>query len=115
MNKTFKQTTYGAGYNMIDELIENETLPEELRDFTIDHFVTYDIEVVQKDINGEQLLSPISIAVGSTFADDMYFERKSSSPADGYSLVSEFMNYLEDLYRIYLTKLVKYNLMNISS
>ena len=89
---------------MMDELIENETLPKELSDFTIDHFITYDIEVVQKTVNGEKLLSPISIAVGSTFCEDMYFERKSSSPADGYLLVSDFMKYLEDLYDIYLTK-----------
>ena len=97
--------TYGIPYNMIDELIQNEILPESLRDFTIDHFMTFDIEVVQKENeNGEQLLSPISIAVGSTFDDDMYFERNTSSYADGYSLVSNFMDYLEESYYNYRSK-----------
>ena len=104
INKLFKQTTYGARYNMMDELIKGGILPEKFINFTMDHFITFDIEVVQKEVEGEQLLSPISIGVGSTFDNDMYFERETSSPADGYSLVSNFMNYLENSYRNYLAK-----------
>ena len=88
----------------MDELIREQVLSESLSTFTIDHFLTYDIEVVQKDINGEKILSTISIAAGSTFAADKYFERKSSSARDGYSMVSCFMTYLEDMYHVYLSK-----------
>ena len=90
---------------MLTGLIENDILSEELREFTVDNFLTYDIEVIQKDVNGEKLLSPISIGVGSTFSSEMYFERKTSSPADGDVMVSEFMNYLEDIYSKYTSTL----------
>ena len=88
----------------MDDLIENKNLSEEFRDFTIDQFLTFDIEVVQKNVSGEQLLTPISIGVGSTFDKDQYFERKSSLPKDGDLLVTEFMNYLEQAYYIYRSK-----------
>ena len=86
---------------MLSQLIENEILSEDLRGFTVDHFLTFDIEVIQKDVDGQQLLSPISIGVGSTFAPEMYFERKSSSPADGDVMVAEFMDYLVEVYSLY--------------
>ena len=88
----------------MDDLIENKNLPEEFRDFTVDHFLSYDIEVVQKNDTEEKLLTPISIGVGSTFDKDQYFERKSSLPKDGDLLVTEFMNYLEQAYYIYRSK-----------
>ena len=94
---------------MMDELIQEKTLPESFKTFTIDHFLTFDIEVVQKDVNGEKILSPISIGVGSTFASDKYFERKTSSSHDGYSMVSSFMSYLEEMSDVYRSKyVVKY-------
>ena len=96
--------TYGEPKNMISQLIEEEILSEELRDFTVDNFLTYDIEVVQNNVNDEQLLSPISIGVGSTFAPEMYFERKTSSPGDGDVMVAEFMDYLRDIHSLYKAK-----------
>ena len=100
----YKQTTYGFKYNMMDDLIQAKTLPESFLDFTIDHFLTFDIEVVQKERNGDILLSPISIGVGSTFDDDKYFERQTSESHDGYQMVSCFMEYLESAYYIYLSR-----------
>ena len=88
----------------MDDLIENKNLSEEFRDFSVDHFLCFDIEVVQKNDSEEKLLTPISIGVGSTFDMDQYFERKSSSPNDGDLLVFEFMNYLEKAYYIYRSK-----------
>ena len=88
----------------MDDLIENKNLSEEFRNFTVDNFITFDIEVVQKNDTEEKLLTPISIGVGSTFDMDQYFERKSSSPEDGDLLVTEFMNYLEKAYYIYRSK-----------
>lgn len=90
---------------MLTGLIENDIISEELREFTVDNFLTYDIEVIQKDVNGEKLLSPISIGIGSTFTTEMYFERKTSSPLDGDLLVSEFMDYLENIYSRYTSTL----------
>ena len=88
----------------MDDLIENKNLSEEFRDFSVDHFLCFDIEVVQKNDTEEKLLTPISIGVGSTFDTDQYFERNSSSPEDGDLLVTEFMNYLEQAYYIYRSK-----------
>ena len=45
-----KQKLYGKPKHFMDELIEKKNLPKEFRDFTIDNFLTYDIEVVQKRI-----------------------------------------------------------------
>jgi len=88
----------------MDELIQKKNLSEEFRDFTIDNFLTFDIEVVQKNDSAEKLLTPISIGVGSTFDKDQYFERKSSLPKDGDLVVFEFMNYLAKAYYIYRSK-----------
>ena len=88
----------------MDELIQKKNLSEEFRNFTIDNFLTFDIEVVQKNDSEEKLLTPISIGVGSTFDVDQYFERKSSLPNDGDLMVFEFMNYLEKSYYIYRSK-----------
>ena len=96
-----KQQSYGRPYNMMEDLIENDILSEEMRNFTIDHFTVYDIETVQTSIDGEERLIPISIAVSSTFTEDRYFERKSSSPEDGEKMVSEFMNYLVEINELY--------------
>lgn len=98
---TADQQPYGKPNDMIDELIRNEILSEEMRNFSIDHFCVYDIEVVQKDIDGETRLIPISIAVSSTFTEDRYFERKTSSPEDGDKMVSDFMEYLTEIYELY--------------
>jgi len=88
----------------MDELIQKKNLSEEFRDFTIDNFLTFDIEVVQKNDSEEKLLTPISIGVGSTFDTDQYFERNSSLPEDGDLVVFEFMDYLANAYYIYRSK-----------
>ena len=85
---------------MIHELIQDGVLSNKLENFTIDNFTTFDIEVVQKK-NEDKLLSPISIAVASTFSCDRYFERKSSQPKDGDIMIGEFMNYLVRIYSQY--------------
>ena len=98
---TAEQKSYGKPSNMIDDLIEAGILSEEMRSFSIDHFCVYDIEVVQKSIGGEERLVPISIAVSSTFTEDRYFERKSSSPEDGDEMISNFMDYLVEINTLY--------------
>ena len=98
---TAEQQPHGKPSNMIDDLIEAGILSEELRSFSIDHFCVYDIEVVQKSIGGEERLVPISIAVSSTFTEDRYFERKSSSPEDGDEMISNFMDYLVEINTLY--------------
>ena len=98
---TADQQPYGRPSNSIDDLIEAGILSEEMKNFSIDHFCVYDIEVVQKLIGDEQRLVPISIAVSSTFTEDRYFERKSSSPLDGDKLVSDFMDYLVEINTLY--------------
>ena len=95
-----KQVSYGISKHLIRDLISDDILPEELQDFTIDHFVTYDIEVIQ-DKSEQNLLSPISIGLASTFTAESYFERASSSPHDGALMVNEFMNHLVDMYTSY--------------
>ena len=95
------QQPYGKPSNFVDDLIKDGILSDEMRNFSIDHFCVYDIEVVQKSIGDEERLVPISIAVSSTFTEDRYFERKSSSPEDGDKLVSEFMNYLVSISELY--------------
>ena len=95
------QQPYGKPSNFIDDLIKADILSEDMKNFSIDHFCVYDIEVVQKSIGDEERLVPISIAVSSTFTEDRYFERKSSSPEDGDKLVSDFMNYLVEIYELY--------------
>ena len=98
---TGKQIPYGKPYNMIEDLIENEILSEEMRNFTIDHFTVFDIETCQIVVDNEERLIPISIAVASTFTEDRYFERESSSPEDGDKMVSNFMNYLVEINELY--------------
>ena len=90
MSKRVK--TYGKPKHFLDELIQKKNLSEEFRDFTIDNFLTFDIEVVQKNDSEEKLLTPISIGVGSTFDTDQYFERNSSLPEDGDLVVFEFLS-----------------------
>ena len=85
---------------MIRELISGEILSEDLANFTIDNFVTFDIEVIQKKTE-DNVLCPISIGVASTFASDKYFERATSSPSDGDQMVSDFMDYLVQIYESY--------------
>lgn len=97
-----KQRSFGKPFNMLENLIENEILSEEMRNFSFDHFCCYDIETCQTLVDGEQKLIPISIAVSSTFTEDRYFERASSSPEDGDKMIFNFMDYLSvlsDLYR----------------
>ena len=98
---TAEQQPYGKPSNLIDSLIEDGVLSEEMRNFSIDHFCVYDIEVVQKSIGDEERLVPISIAVSSTFTEDRYFERKSSSPVDGDKLVSDWMDYMMEINTLY--------------
>ena len=98
---TAEQQPHGKPSHLVDDLIEAGILSEELRSFSIDHFCVYDIEVVQKSIGEEERLVPISIAVSSTFTEDRYFERKSSSPEDGDEMISNFMNYLVEINTLY--------------
>ena len=86
---------------MMDNLIRDGVLSQDLENFTIDHLVTFDIEVIQKQTEDQQVLSPISIGVASTFTSDEYFERNSSLPQDGDSMVFRFLDYLVEIYELY--------------
>ena len=96
-----KQVAYGKPQHLLEELISNGILSEDVKDFCMQHFVVYDIEVVQVEKEEETRLSPISIGVASTFSEDRYFERKSSLSDDGDKMISDFMDYLLDLNAIY--------------
>ena len=60
-----------------------------------EHLVTFDIETFKRG----EILVPVSIAVSSTLAGPMYFERSSDKPKDGFIMVSKFMEYLQYLQR----------------
>ena len=101
---TADQQPYGRPSFLIEDLIEADILSEEMKNFSIDHFCVYDIEVVQKLIDDEERLIPISIAVSATFTEDRYFVRKSSSLEDGDEMISEFLDYLVEINTLYKEK-----------
>lgn len=96
-----KQISHGKPKDTIGDLIDNGILSEKMRNFRVNHFCVYDIEVVQKDVDGETRLIPISIGVSSTFTEDRYFERKTSNPEDGDKMISDFMDYLVEIYDLF--------------
>ena len=88
-----KQTSYGSGKSIMDEIVDSEYLPESFRAYQNTTLATFDIETGQVG----DALKTISIAVGSTLDSVQYFERESSAPEDYQKLVNEFMDYLKDL------------------
>ena len=91
--------SYGSQNDEVSQLTEMFNL--DFNELPQEHFSVYEIETFKR--NG--ILVPISIAVSSTLAGPMYFERSSDKPEDGYKMVTEFMNYLQYLQRLLMEQL----------
>ena len=85
-------------------MVKDKILPETLLDFKVTDLACFDIETVDRNVEGESDLMPISIAVASTLEDTKYFERSSSSPEDGVKLVADFLDYLDHLQSVHLAR-----------
>ena len=96
------QRSYGDIKTHVSSLVKDKILPESLLDFKVTDLACYDIETVNRDVEGDSDLMPISIAVASTLEDTRYFERSSSSPEDGLKMVAEFLDYLDHLQSVHL-------------
>ena len=90
---------YGGNSDTVSQLTEMFNL--DFNQYPQEHFVVYDIETFPR--NG--ILVPVSIAVSSTLTGPMYFERASDDPKDGFTMVSQFLDYLEYLHRELLEQL----------
>lgn len=98
------QHSYGDIKTHISSLVKDKILPETLLDFKVTDLACFDIETVDRNVEGESDLMPISIAVASTLEDTKYFERSSSSPEDGVKLVADFLDYLDHLQSVHLAR-----------
>ena len=85
---------YGQSQTIMDEICDKGYLPSHFRHFRVTDLATVDIETCQTN----DILKPISIAVGSTFEPPKYFERRLSSAKDFQILINEFMTYLFELH-----------------
>ena len=86
---------YGKPTTIMDDIVDMGFLPEEFRFYQVKQLATYDIETSQE---ADGRLKPMSIAVGSTFEEPRYFERRSSDPEDFQRMVNEFLLYLIELH-----------------
>lgn len=93
-----KQFWYHPVDSDVNELISDGLLSEEVRDYSQDEIVTFDIESYLANMNQGNQVVPLSIAVSSTIDTDKYFERASSDVSAGENMVFEFLDYLESLY-----------------
>ena len=94
-----KEKKYGPENDSVSLLTDMFNL--DFNQYPQQHFAVYDIETFQR--NG--ILVPVSIAVTSTLTGPMYFERTSDDPKDGFTMVSQFLDYLEYLHRELLEQL----------
>ena len=94
-----REKKYGPENDSVSLLTEMFNL--DFNEYPQQHFAVYDIETFKR--NG--ILVPVSIAVTSTLTGPMYFERTSDDPKDGFTMVSQFLDYLEYLHRELLEQL----------
>ena len=94
-----KEKKYGPENDAVSLLTDSFNL--DFNQYPQQHFAVYDIETFVR--NG--ILVPVSIAVSSTLTEPMYFERTSDDPKDGFTMVSQFLDYLEYLHRELLEQL----------
>ena len=91
--------SYGGNSDTVSQLTDMFGL--DFNQYPQKHFAVYDIETFVR--NG--ICVPVSIAVSSTLSGPMYFERKTDDPNDGFTMVSQFLDYLEYLHRELLEQL----------
>ena len=85
-------------------------IPEELKDYRQEEFVIFDLESGEREsdletkmeVNGVHKV--LSIGASSSLpVGDKYFERKSSAPEHSTELVSDFLDWLFEVEKIYRT------------
>ena len=85
-------------------------IPEELKDYRQEQFVIFDLESCEREceldtvmeVNGVHKV--ISIGASSSLpVGDKYFERKSSAPGHSTELVSDFLDWLFEVEKVYRT------------
>ena len=85
-------------------------VPEEFKDYRQKDFVIFDLESGEKESDLETKMEVngihrvMSIGASSSLAvGDKYFARKSSAPEHSTELVSEFMDWLFEVEKVYRT------------
>ena len=85
-------------------------VPEEFKDYRQTEFVVFDLESGEKESDLETKMEVngihrvMSIGASSSMAvDDKYFARKSSAPEHSTELVSDFMDWLFEVEKVYRT------------
>ena len=85
-------------------------VPEEFKDYRQTEFVIFDLESGERDSDLETKMEVngihrvMSIGASSSLAvGDKYFARKSSAPEHSTELVSEFMDWLFEVEKVYRT------------
>ena len=85
-------------------------VPEEFKDYRQKEFVVFDLESGEKESDLETKMEVngihrvMSIGASSSLAvDDKYFARKSSAPEHSTELVSDFMDWLFEVEKVYRT------------
>ena len=85
-------------------------IPEELKDYRQEQFVIFDLESCEREceldtvmeVNGVHKV--ISIGASSSLPiENKYFERKSSAPGHSTELVSDFLDWLFEVEKVYRT------------
>ena len=107
MKVVAKQVCFGKKTNDFDEIVEAGYLTEEFRHYRHNFLAVYDIETFERESteklsNVEAKLDLLSLAVSTNIPgqQDRFFCRKSSDPDDAYSIVVQFLEYLEELQTI---------------
>ena len=100
--------TYGATKNCLHAAVEYGMVPEEFKDYRQKEFVVFDLESGEKEsdletkmeVNGIHRVMSIG-ASSSLPVNDKYFARKSSAPEHSTELVSDFMDWLFEVEKVY--------------
>ena len=100
---------YGGNKSSLEEAIGLGLLPNDLKSYRQSHFVTFDLETLEKDqalnskIDVEGVHKLASIGCASTLpAESRYFERRSSRAEDSTELVAEFLDHMFELEKLYI-------------
>ena len=114
-----RQKVYGNCLTVLDEMIREEVLPSEAKNYRKTDFCTFDIESLGQASNSDIKTSGLSIlsthticsvAVGSSMIEfsPICHVRENSSPEAGRKLIENFLKSLSEAHKIMMTKIPSY-------
>ena len=116
---TSKQVAYGDPETLLEFGVRMNFLPEEARHFRQRYIVTFDIECLESDFEGDRIglaryiekrQKLISLAIGSNLpgTSPKFFCRRNSQPETEQEIIKEFLDHLDKLHELYMLQLPPY-------